>query len=164
MATLSCDCRSCGIVSRTRMTRRVEASFSIGQAGKFAERTKAVFANILIFYAALMWASGNLLPTGGVESVWFLSATALRFFSLLSAPYFVPLRDAIANAIAAACILVTADLTVAGALKKPLEIVRWLAVIYCVWVTGLALTALFLHDRDRSSSVGRLCYRLTAVL
>jgi uncharacterized protein len=129
-----------------------------------AERTKAVFANILIFYIALMWASGNLLPTGGLESVWFLSATALWFFSLLSAPYFVPPRDAIANAIAAACILVTADLTVAGALKKPLEIVRWLALIYCVLVTGLALTALFLHDRDRSSPVGRLCYRLTAVL
>jgi len=129
-----------------------------------AERIKAVFANILIFYIALMWASGNPLPTGGLESVWFLSGTALWFFSLLSAPYFVPPRDAIANAIAAACILVTADLTVAAALKEPLEIVRWLALIYCVLVTGLALTALFLHDRDRSSPVGRLCYRLTAVL
>jgi uncharacterized protein len=106
-----------------------------------AERTKAVFANIVVFYLALVWASGNVLPTGGLESVWFLSATALWFFSLLSAPYFVPPRDAVVNAVAAACILVTSDLPAAGDLKKPLEILRWLAVAYCVLVTGLALIA-----------------------
>jgi hypothetical protein len=58
---------------------------------------KALGANIIVFYACLYAASGNLLPTGGLESVWFLSGLALWFLALLSAPWFVPPKDALAS-------------------------------------------------------------------
>ena len=67
-------------------------------------RTKALCANILIFYICLYAASRNLLPTGGLESVWFLSGLALWFLALLSAPWFVPPKDALANALGAMAI------------------------------------------------------------
>jgi hypothetical protein len=129
-----------------------------------SKRVKALLINILIFYGALWWASAFWLPTGGLESVWFLSALALWFFSLLSAPYFVPPRDALANAIVATCILVTADTSSAGPLKSQLDIIRWVAVGYSILVTTLSLTALFLYDRNKASVSGRLFYRLAGVL
>jgi uncharacterized protein len=133
-------------------------------ASSLAERAQALLANIVIFYVALVWASGNLLPTGGLESVWFLSAIALWFFGLLSAPFFVPPRDALANAITATCILVTADLAIAGNLQGPLNVVRWSAVTFDLVVTALSLAALFIHHRDSQSPTGHLCYRLTGIL
>jgi hypothetical protein len=75
-----------------------------------ADRAKVLLVNIAVFYAALVLASGYWLPTGGLEGVWFLSALALWFLSLLSAPWFIPPRDALANAIGASVILVTAEL------------------------------------------------------
>jgi len=86
------------------------------------DRTKALCANIVVFYASLYAAAGNLLPTGGLKSVWFLSGLALWFLALLSAPWFVPPKDALANALGAMAILVTADLGGVGNLKPHLEV------------------------------------------
>jgi hypothetical protein len=91
------------------------------------DRTKALCANIVVFYASLYFASGHLLPTGGLESVWFLSGLALWFLALLSAPWFVPPKDALANALTAMAILVTLDLSSVGDLKLHLGVVRWVA-------------------------------------
>jgi hypothetical protein len=81
-----------------------------GNFPTLADRVKILLGNIVIFYVAFIFATGRWLPTGGLESVWLLSALALWFLSLLSAPWFVPPRDALANAIGAVCILVTIDL------------------------------------------------------
>lgn len=126
-----------------------------------ADRTKALCANILVFYIALYAASGNLLPTGGLESVWFLSGLALWFLALLSAPWFVPPKDALSNAIAAMAILVTADLTGVGALRHHLEALRWAAVGYCLIIMVSAVFALFAHDKNRRSPIGRFLFRVT---
>jgi hypothetical protein len=115
----------------------------------------------LIFYASLYAASGNLLPTGGLESVWFLSGLALWFLALLSAPWFVPPKDALANALAAMAILVTADLGGVGSLKPHLEVVRWIAVTYCMVTMAGSVTALFIHDKNKRSPIGRFFFRVT---
>jgi hypothetical protein len=126
-----------------------------------ADRTKALCANIVIFYIALYAASGNLLPTGGLESVWFLSGVALWLLALLSAPWFVPPKDALSNAITAMAILVTADLTGAGSLRLHLEVFRWMAATYCVIIMVSAIFALFAHDKNRRSAIGRFFFRTT---
>ena len=126
-----------------------------------ADRTKALCANFVIFYIALYFASSNLLPTGGLESVWFLSGMALWFLALLSAPWFVPPKDALSNAIAAMAILVTADLTGTGALRHHLEALRWVAVAYCLIIMCSAIFALFAHDKNRRSPIGRFFFRAT---
>lgn len=125
------------------------------------DRTKALCANILIFYICLYAASGNLLPTGGLESVWFLSGLALWFLALLSAPWFVPPKDALANALGAMAILVTADLGGVGSLKPHLEVVRWVAVFYCLVIMVSSVVALFIHDKNKRSPIGRFFFRVT---
>jgi uncharacterized protein len=125
------------------------------------DRTKALCANIVVFYAALYFASGHLLPTGGLESVWFLSGLALWFLALLSAPWFVPPKDALANALTAMAILVTLDLSGVGDLKLHLGVVRWVAVAYCVATMVGSVVALFLHDKNKRSPIGHFFYRVT---
>jgi uncharacterized protein len=126
-----------------------------------ADRTIALGANVAVFYICLYAVSGNWLPTGGLESVWFLCGLALWFFTLLSAPWFVPPKDALANAITAMAILVTADLTATGSLKLHLEILRWVSVVYCLIVLASSVYALLIHDADKRSPTGRLFFRLT---
>jgi uncharacterized protein len=128
-----------------------------------ADRAKVLLVNIAVFYAALVLASGYWLPTGGLEGVWFLSALALWFLSLLSAPWFIPSRDALANAIGASVILVTAELAGTTKFHSQLELIRWVGVAYCVGVALLSLASLFLHDRDFQSPWGKLCFRLTGI-
>jgi uncharacterized protein len=126
-----------------------------------ADRAKALLANSATFYAAFIASSGQWLVTGGLESVWLLSALSLWLLSLLSAPWFVPPRDALANGIVALCILVTADFSAATNFRSELVTIRWLAAGYCIATIIMALVALFIHDRDQNSPVGRLAFRLT---
>jgi uncharacterized protein len=125
------------------------------------DRTKALCANFVVFYVSLYFASGNLLPTGGLESVWFLSGLALWFLALLSAPWFVPPKDALANALTAMAILVTLDLGGIGILKLHLEVVRWIAVAYCAAIMTGSVVALFIHDKNKRSPIGRFFFRIT---
>jgi len=125
------------------------------------DRTKALLANIAFFYAIFVVVAQRWLPTGGLESAWLLSAFALWFLSLLSAPWFLPPRDAVANGIGALCILVTVDLDTVPQFRLELETIRWVAVAYCLAIVLTALATLFLHDKNKNSHVGRLLYRLT---
>ena len=120
-------------------------------------------ANVAVFYIAFVLASSHFLPTGGLESVWLLCATALWFLTLLSAPWFLPPRDSLANAIGAASILVTVDLTAVGNFSSELNLLRWITVAYCLGVILISLIALFIHDRSPGSSRAGLTYRLTGI-
>jgi uncharacterized protein len=134
-----------------------------GDLPTLGERAKALLANIALSYVAFHFAADRWLPSGGLETVWLLSALALWFFGLLSSPFFVPPRDALANAVTATCILTTADITGVAQFQSQIEIVRWVAVVYCIAVALLSLLALFLHDRDPQSPWGRLSFRLTGI-
>lgn len=127
------------------------------------ERTVTLLANVAVFYMVFAVATGRFLPTGGIESVWLLSAFALWFLGLLSAPWFIPPRDALVNAIAAAAILITMDLSPVLQFQAELDILRWIAAVYCAAVAAFALIALFLHDRDQRSGTGRFVFRLTGI-
>lgn len=128
------------------------------------ERTVVLLINVISLYVAFALATGRLLPTGGLESVWLLSAFALWFLSLLSAPWFVPPRDALVNGIAAVAILITIDLAPVPQFRVELDILRWAAVLCCFAVAILALAALFLHDRDQRGASARFMFRLTGIL
>ncbi|MGN6573460.1 MAG: helicase HerA domain-containing protein, partial [Pseudolabrys sp.] len=129
-----------------------------------ADRVKALVLNTAVYYAAFVAASGLWLPTGGLESVWLLSGVSLWLLSLLSAPWFVPPRDALANGIAALCILVTTDLTGVSKFAFELNAMRWIFVGYSAFVVTLAIVALFIHDKNQLSAVGRLTFRVTSAL
>jgi hypothetical protein len=128
------------------------------------ERTITLLLNLATFYVAFVLATGRALPTGGIESVWLITAIAMWFLSLLSAPWFMPPRDALANAIAAAVILLTLDLSPVPQFRPDLNAIRWIAVLYCVAVAAVALAALFLHDRDERAGNARFLFQLSGIL
>ena len=128
-----------------------------------ADRTQALLGNIAIFYIAYAAVSGHLLLTGGLESVWLLSAAALWFLTLFSAPWFLPPRDGLVNAIGAASILITLDLTAVPQVAAALNALRWVVTAYCIGVMCLSLAALFLHDRAPRSRMAHLTFRLTGI-
>lgn len=127
------------------------------------QRTWILIGNLVVFWIAFVLASGKVLPTGGLESVWLLSAAALWFLTLLSSPWFLPPRDSLANAIGAASILITLELTSAAAFGPELNVLRWVGVAYSAGVIALSLTALFLHDRDPQGSSSRFAYRQVSI-
>ena len=106
---------------------------------------------------------GHLGPNWGLESVWLLSALSLWFIALLSAPWFVPPRDALVNAAGSVLILVTMDLASIPAFGIELNLLRWVSVAYCAAVCILSLAALLMHDKNNRSPAARLLYRLTGI-
>jgi hypothetical protein len=89
------------------------------------------------------------------------SGTALWFLTLLSAPWFLPPRDGLVNAIGAVSILVTINLPKEIHFQSQLETFRWIAVTYSTAVIGLSLATLLYHDADPKSPTTRLLYDLT---
>lgn len=126
-------------------------------------RLKALLLNAAIFYAAYIIATERTLPTGGLESAWLLSALALWFLTLLSAPWFLPPRDGLISAVGAALVSMTIDLSAVKQFQQELDALRWLAVGYCAVVAAIAIVALFVHDKDMRAPAGRLAYRLNAI-
>lgn len=127
------------------------------------DRTIVLLANFTIFYVVFVIAANRFLPTGGLESVWLLAALALWFLALLSAPWFVPPRDALANAIGAVAILVTIDLNNVAQFAQPLNVIRWVAVGYAGIVSIASLVALLLHDKDKESPWSGLSFRIASI-
>lgn len=128
------------------------------------ERALTLIVNLAIFYLVYALATGRFLLTGGIETIWLISAFAMWFLSLLSAPWFLPPRDALANAITAGVILVALDLSPVSQFRAELDFIRWAAFVYCLAVALLSLAALFLHDRDERGGTGRFLYQLTGIL
>lgn len=124
-------------------------------------RVGILLANSTLFYIVFVIVSDHWLPTGGLESVWLLSGVALWLLALLSSPWFVPPRDALANAIGAICILVTIELADVTNFKTGLETLRWCAVAYCIGLIATSLSSLFLHENANHIAIARLFYRLT---
>jgi hypothetical protein len=135
----------------------------LGDFPTLGERAKALLINFLFFYGVFVAASGGWAITGGLESVWLLSALSLWLLSLVSSPWFVPPRDALANGIAVLCILGTADLTAVVQFQSPLNFIRWAFSFYSLALIVASLVALFVHDRNPNSPGGRFVFRMTSV-
>lgn len=133
-------------------------------AATLSARAGILGLNLLFFWTSYAFASGNLLPTGGLESVWLFSALALWFFSLLSSPWFVPPRDALANAVGAITILITLDIGTLNELENQLNVLRWVAFAYCVTASIISLTALVQHETRPGSPFAHLTFRISSTL
>jgi len=127
------------------------------------ERVLVLGVDLLIAYAAFAFASGHWLPTGGLESVWLLSAAAMWFLTLLSSPWFLPPRDGLVNAVGAILILVTVDLGAVPNFRSELEVMRWIFVAYGMMVAVISVAALLQHDRDARAAGTKLSFRLNGI-
>ena len=128
------------------------------------ERGLTLLINTLVAYVVFIAASSQWLPTGGLESVWLISAISFWFLSLLSAPWFVPPRDALISAIGALLVLTTIDFEGVPEFSEELNSLRWVFVAYCLVVVSLSVIALFLHDGPQKSAKSQLAFRITGIL
>lgn len=135
-----------------------------GKYPKLRERTLILLVNFAIAYVVFVIASKTFLFTGGLESVWLISALALWFLNFLSAPWYLPPRDALPNAIAALVILTTVDLGSVSIVQTEINVLRWIGAAYCVVVAILSLTALVLHDKNERDGNTKLAFRMTGIL
>ncbi|MEF2548932.1 DUF87 domain-containing protein [Aurantimonas sp. E1-2-R+4] len=133
------------------------------QYPSITERTTTLFLNIALALGALWWATGRVLPSGGLESVWLISAISFWFFALLSAPWFVPPRDAIIGAVGALLVLTTMDLSRVAEFRDELEAMRWIFVGFSALIALMSVVALILHDNDGRSPAGRFAFRSTSI-
>lgn len=129
-----------------------------------AQRAFIVALNFLIFYAALAASTGQWLPTGSLQSVWFLSGVALWIFSLLSSPWFRPPRDTFANAITSLILLVTADLSPVAELQPSLVVVRYAGIVWASLVAIASFVAMVRNDGSPLDPLGRFLNRLCDTL
>lgn len=128
------------------------------------ERFLALSINALVAYVVFLAATGQFLPTGGLESAWLVSAISLWFLALLSTPWFVPPRDAIIGAVGASLILAIMDFSAVQLFSTQLDHVRWGALSFSCIVLFFAVVALVLHDKDQRSPLGRFAYKMTGIL
>lgn len=127
------------------------------------ERSFVLLANSAIAFFVFWWATGSLVPTGGVETVWLVCAVSYWFLGLLSAPWFVPPRDAVISAVGALLVLVPMDISSAALFVGELEQTRKWLIGFSIIVVALAIYSLFMHDKDGRSAPGKFAFRLTSI-
>lgn len=127
------------------------------------ERTIVLLVNAIIAFLVFWSVTGNELPTGGLETVWLVCALSYWFLGLLSAPWFVPPRDALISAVGALLILIPMDISSATLFFGELEQIRAWLIGFSVVVVVLAIYSLFMHDKDGRSAPGKFAFRLTSI-
>lgn len=127
------------------------------------ERLSALLINSFVAYFIFILTTGLALPTGGMESVWLICAISFWFLAMLSAPWFVPPRDAIITAVGSILVLTTMEMSLIQEFGAELQRVRWWAVGYAFAVAFFAVTAMFLHDTDQRSPTGRFAFNITSI-
>lgn len=137
---------------------------NIYQSLSIVDRTLVLAANLTVFYGIFCITNKDYYPTGGIESVWLLSAISMWFVTLLSSPWFLPPRDSLTNSIAVATILFTMEIS------KPLtpiginlEIARWISILYALFISVCASLALISHDSNRNSLIGKLLFKFVGI-
>lgn len=127
------------------------------------ERAVVLALNLATAYVVFVATNGRWSLTTGIETTWLICAASLWFLSLLSAPWFVPPRDALVSALGAFLLLATMSISANVNFANELSALRAWSIGFCVIVIFLAIVALFLHDKDQRSPVGRFAFKIVGV-
>lgn len=92
--------------------------------------------------------TGVWFPVTEGRRLWILSGIAYLFFGLISAPFFRPPRDAIANSVSVCLLLATLDLSAIQTLRAELDIFRWIGVCLTLIVIAFAVIAIITSTID----------------
>lgn len=129
-------------------------------SGPLHHRVIVLALNVAAFYAAYALATGRLALGSGIDTVWLLCGFALWFFTLLSSPWFIPPRDALANAVTAGLVILTVEIPNTVSFRSQLEILRWAGVAVCMAVATMAVLSLVLHARDTRSAGAKAAFHV----
>jgi hypothetical protein len=139
------------------------------QAPVLRERVYILLAYLFLLSFVNFLLTENWLPKSSGEGLWFVSAVGLVSFNLLSAPFFVKPKDALARSLAGLLLLLSLDLNAVSLFRQSLNVFRWLSVGLSLTTICLAALATVLHRADslnrlRASMASRIAYRLSTNL
>lgn len=127
------------------------------------QRFAVLIANAITAYVFHVWFTGGLGISGGLTSVWLITALSMWFLNLLSSPWFIPPKDAVPAAIAVIIALTTIDLSSAPAFHTALQIGRGVGIAYAIAVLAVASTAIISLASGYTTWWGTVATRLTAI-
>jgi hypothetical protein len=124
----------------------------------------AIYAVVLVLLCRMV--TGKWFPEESGQKLWLVSGLGLWFFALISAPWFRPPRDSLANAVSAALLLTLLDFRGVPSLAIELSAFRWVAVALAILTSLAAVVAMVLRDSDpvgqpRRWAVSRVSLRLS---
>jgi hypothetical protein len=132
-------------------------------------RLAALALYILLLVLVCKLVTGEWFPMDSGKRLWLLSGIALWFFVLISAPWFRPPRDSLANAATSGLLLAFLDFQGIGLFKEELNIFRWASVGLVSIVAITAVAAMMLQEANpvlkrHYAHFSRLSYRTSDAL
>ncbi len=118
------------------------------------ERLLALLIYIAILVLISKLITGEWFPVIEGKRLWLVSGFGLWFFVLISAPFFRPPRDSLANAIVVGLVLSVVELQDVRSLNTEIDIFRWISVGLAVIVAITAVTAMVIPRADPAVSPG----------
>lgn len=132
-------------------------------AGKLSQRqrTIALFLNLGTAWIVHRCISGRWTISGETSDAWVIAVAAYWLLGLVSAPYFRPPKDSLANGIGALIALSTISVSVSSAPASLLLALKGFGAILAISVVLLAVLAITALSAHRESSLSKFSYRLS---
>lgn len=128
------------------------------------ERTITFFINAAIAYYIFSVLLGQSVPTGEIQSIWFISALSYWFLTLLTANWFLTPKDGIINGLTAAILLLNIQFKADSPLFQSLENLRLISLGLCLAVSTFSTIALVLHEKNERSPSAKSAFRLVGFI
>lgn len=107
----------------------------------------------------------EFIPADSGKRVWLISAIGYCLFSMLSAPWYRPPRDALTNTFAAGILLAVLNLSDVELANQYLEVFRWMSVGLMGVIFSSAITSIILFgtstDNIRLNQISRFTFQLS---
>ncbi len=144
---------------------------TIQSKGYLTQKTRlfAFVVYIILLLAISKTVTGELFPTVDGKRLWLLGGIGFWCFSLISAPFFRPPRDSLANVVAAGLLLSLIDVSAIDRFGPELNVFRWIAVSIAAFVGLSAIVAMTFHGIDTENkpnlaALGRTGYLISDVI
>lgn len=127
---------------------------------KLSERLLVLTINVIVFLILNWWLSGLPLPGLGIENLWLVSAVSLWFLSLITSPWFLPPRDALAASVTGFIVAVTLDFS-ATWFSQELNAARLFVLCFSILLIIVSCVAIVLHEKSPSLPITKLLFRIS---
>ena len=128
---------------------------------KQKSRVGVFVANAVLAIIVYVVVTGTLSPFGTEQGLWLLAVVTYWLFTLVTTPFFIPPKDALANAISTILILAPVSLASVKHFTMVLSILYWVAIGVSLVVVILSLIAIFKRSDGQQSPVGTITYQLS---
>ncbi len=108
----------------------------------------------IILFVTKLYISGSVVPTGGIEDIWLLSAISYLSFSMVLSPYFITPKDSLINSLMTLILLWSLDLNQTTNSAIDMNPIRWIFVVILALISISASIAIISFKPNQKTSMG----------